>query len=93
MGWHIEMAPDAPDIHVVVQGDVVNISDSMARQVSFPLWGLAKVIAAAQKVEQWYCTCASSGARSAPREGAPAPEGGCPVHTSRAERVNVQKWG
>ncbi len=93
MGWHIEMAPDAPDIHVVIQGDMVNISDSTARQVSFPLWGLAKIIAAAQKVEQWYCTCASSGTKSAPREGTPAPEGGCPVHTTRTERVNVQKWG
>lgn len=93
MGWHVELAPDATDIHVVVQGDLVNISDSMARQVSFPLWGLSSIIAAAQKVEQWYCTCSSSGTRSATQGDAPPPHDGCPVHTPRTERIKVQKWG
>ncbi|MBI4307533.1 MAG: hypothetical protein HY684_01860 [Chloroflexi bacterium] len=85
MGWHVEMAPEAPDIHIVVQDETVTVFESGSRQVSFPLWGLSKVIVGLQKAERWHCRCSPATASSV------SPT--CPVHTPRGERVKVEKWG
>ena len=94
MGWHVELAPDGPDLHIVVQDDTVTLFEATARQVSFPLWSLPKVIAGLQKVEQWHCRCSPAAAAAAPpASAASSPEASCPVHTKRGEKVKIEKWG